>query len=84
MIFYVDPVQNDPIVMSQCMHFIFCQGREVKLSEKSVQPVTEKERKGKGKWTIGPRKKNGCANLCSFFVSRTLLSVSFASLPQQK
>ena len=26
--FYLDPLQNDAIVMSRCMHFIFCRGRE--------------------------------------------------------
>ena len=49
---------------SGCMHFIFCRGREVKLIDKSFLPVTEKEGKGKGKekWSIGPRMKNGRAN----------------------
>ena len=45
--------------MSQCVHFIFCRERELKLTNKSVIPVIEKERKGKGKWSIGPSMKNG-------------------------
>ena len=49
------------------MHYIFCFGRDVKQADESVLPVTKKEGKGKGKWTIGPRMKNECANLCSFW-----------------
>ena len=30
-------------VTSRCMHFIFCQGREFKPTDKSVLPVTAKE-----------------------------------------
>ena len=52
---------------AQCMHNIFCWGGEVKHSDESVLPVTKKEGKGKGKWTIGPRMKNGRTNLCSFW-----------------
>ena len=45
----------EEVVTSQCVHFIFCRGREsLKLTDESVLPVTEKERKGKGKWRIGP------------------------------
>ena len=44
MLFYLDLIQNDTIVTSRCMHFIFCQGRELKLTGESVIPVTEKER----------------------------------------
>ena len=52
--FYLDPIQSDAIVTSRCMHYNFCRGREFKLYDKSVLPVTKKERKKKGKWTIGP------------------------------
>ena len=51
---------------SRCVHYIFCRGREFKLYDESVLPVMKKERKGKGKWTIGPWMKNGRASLCSF------------------
>ena len=67
--YYLAPLQNDRILTSQCMHFIFCQGREVKLTEESVLPVTEKEVKGKGKWSIGPRIKNGRTNMSVRFSS---------------
>ena len=40
----------------------FFWGRELKHSNKSVLPVSKKEWMGKGKWTIGPRMKNGRAN----------------------
>ena len=42
--FYLDPLQNDAIMTSQCMHFNFCRGREVKITNESVLPVTEKEK----------------------------------------
>ena len=58
--FYLDPLQNNAIVTSRCMHYIFFRGGKVKHSDESVLPVTKKEGKGKGKWTIGPRMKNGC------------------------
>ena len=51
---------------SQCLHYFFCRGREVKQADESVLPVMKKEGKGEGKWTIGPRIKNGCENLSSF------------------
>ena len=41
--------QNQAMVTSQCIHNIFCRGREVKHSDESVLPVTKKEGKGKGK-----------------------------------
>ena len=47
--FYLDPLQNDIIVTSRCVHLIFSQGTEVKHSDKSVLPVTKKEGNGKGK-----------------------------------
>ena len=59
--FYLDPLQNQAIMTSRFMTYIFCWGREVKQADKSVQPVKKKEGKGKGKWTIDPRMKNGCA-----------------------
>ena len=46
---------------SQYMHHIFFQGREVKYLDKSVLPVTKKERKGKGN---GPSAL-GCRTLSS-------------------
>ena len=39
---------------------------KVYLLDESVLPVTEKERRGKEKKSIGPRMKNGHANLDSF------------------
>ena len=62
MLFYLDPLQNDTIMTSRCMHYIFCQGRELQLTNESVLPVMKKEGKGKGKWTMGPKMKNGHAN----------------------
>ena len=48
-LFYLDPAQNDTVMISRCEHFIFCQGRELKLTDEGVLPVTEKEReRGKG------------------------------------
>ena len=44
--FYLDPLQNDAIMTSRCIYFIFCWGRELKLIDESVLPVTEKEGKG--------------------------------------
>ena len=35
--FYLDPLQNHAIEMSQCMHYIFV---KVKYSDESVLPVT--------------------------------------------
>ena len=64
MIFLLNPLQNPAIVTSQCKHYIFCQGREIRQADACVLPVMKKEGKGKGKWTIGPRMKNGRANLC--------------------
>ena len=67
--YYLDPLQNQAIMTSLCMHYTFCRGRKVKQADESVLlPVTEKEGKGKGnEWTIGPRMKNGRANLCLFW-----------------
>ena len=65
--YYLDPLQNQAIVTSRCMHYIFCRGRKVKQADQSVLPVTEKEGKGKGKWTICPRMKKWRANLCLFW-----------------
>ena len=41
-----DPLQNDSIVTSQCLHLLFCRGRKVKLTDQSVQPVTKKREEG--------------------------------------
>ena len=60
--FHLDPAQNDALVTSGCVHFIFCRGRELKPTDESVLPVTAKERKREGKRSIGPRLKNECAN----------------------
>ena len=57
MLFLLRPPKNHAIVTSVSMHYIFCQGRELKHSVESVLPVMKKEGKGKGKWTIGPRMK---------------------------
>ena len=43
--------------------YTFCRGSKVKQANESVLPVTEKEGKGKGKYTVGPRMKKGLANL---------------------
>ena len=48
-------------VTMHAVHFL----RDFKLYDESVLPVTKKEWKGKGKWTIGPWMKNGQANPCS-------------------
>ena len=63
MLFYLDPLQNQAIMTSRCMHYIFCRGGDVKHSDESVLPVMKKEGKGKGKWIIGHRVKNGRPNL---------------------
>ena len=44
------------------MQFTFGDKREVHLLDESVLPVTEKERRGEGKSSIGPRMKYGHAN----------------------
>ena len=62
LIFNLDPAQNHAILTLRCVHFTFCGGRELMINDERVLPVTKKERKGKGKWTIGPRMKNRCAN----------------------
>ena len=66
MLFLLRP-PTKPCYCDVMMHNIFFRGRKVKHSDKSVLPLTEKERKGKWKWTTGLRMKNGCANLCSFW-----------------
>ena len=43
--FYLDLLQNDAMVTSQCMHYIFCQGREFKIYHESVLPGMKRERK---------------------------------------
>ena len=55
-------MQNDSIVTSQCMQFTFGDKGEVYLLDKSVLPVTGKERRGEGKSSIGTRMKYGHAN----------------------
>ena len=75
--FNFDPQQNHGIVTSSCMHYFFCQGGEVKLSDKSVLPVMKKEGKGKGKLTISPWIKNGRANSFSIFFYFILFSNLF-------
>ena len=42
MLFYLDPLQNQAIVTSRCMHYLFCRGREVKHFDVSVLPVMKK------------------------------------------
>ena len=55
--------QNQAMVTSQCIHNIFCRGREVKHSDESVLTCDEKRGEGKGemnhrpldeKWTCKP------------------------------
>ena len=60
--YYLAPLQNDSIVMSQCMQFTFGDKGEVYLLDE-----TKKERRREGKRSIDPRKKYGHTNLISFF-----------------
>ena len=46
--FYLDPAQNDAVVMSGCIHFIFCRWRDIKLTDQSVLSVTKKRKERKG------------------------------------
>ena len=46
--FYLDPLQNQAILTSQCMHNIFFQGREEKHSDQSVLPVTKNRERERG------------------------------------
>ena len=51
------------------MQFTFGDKGEVHLLDESVLPVTEKERRGEGKSSIGPRMKYGHAShnsICPF------------------
>ena len=52
--FYLDLLQNDAIVPSQSMHYIFCRGRELKLYDKSVLPVMIKRKEGTGEMDYRP------------------------------
>ena len=64
MLFYdLAPLQNDSIVTSRCVQFTFGDKRNIYLLDESV---TEKESRREGKRSIGPRMKNGHANLNSF------------------
>ena len=42
--YYLAPLLNDCLMMSQCMQFTFVDKREVYLQDESAQPVTKKER----------------------------------------
>ena len=53
-------------VLMQAQYF-FLRGKG-----ESVLPVMKKEGKGKGKWTIGPRMKNGRENLCSDYLPHSI------------
>ena len=56
------------------MHALYILSRrEVKLTDESVLPVTEKESNEEGKWSISPRMTNRSTN-------RTLSSISFTSV----
>ena len=55
--YYLAPLLNDTSVTSKCMQFTSGDKREAHLLDKSVLPVTEKERRGKGKSSIDPRIK---------------------------
>ena len=44
MLFYLDLLQNDAIVTSQCKHFIFCRGRDLNLTDVSALPVTKQHK----------------------------------------
>ena len=63
--YYLAPLQNDIIVTSEYMQFTFGDKREAHLLDESVLPVTGKERRGKGKSSIGPRMKYGYAIMTS-------------------
>ena len=49
--FLLRPLQNQAIVTSQCMHYIFCRGRKVKHTDESVLPV--KKRRGNEPSALG-------------------------------
>ena len=56
------------------MHALYILSRrEVKLTDESVLPVTEKESNEEGKWSISPRMTNRSTN-------RTLSSISLTSV----
>ena len=61
--YYLAPLQNDTIVMSQCMQFTFGDQRKVYLLDECALPVTEKDSVQEGKMSILPRMKYGHANL---------------------
>ena len=61
--YYLAPLQNNSIITSRCMQLIFWDKGEVYLLDESALPVTEKERRGERKSSIGPRMKYGHANL---------------------
>ena len=49
LLYYLDPLQNQTIMTSRCMLYVFCQGREVKHWDESILSVTKKEGKEKVK-----------------------------------
>ena len=65
--YYLASLQNNSIVTSQCMQFIFGDKREVYLLEESALPVTKKESMQERKRSIGPRVRYGHPNLTSFY-----------------
>ena len=61
------------------MQFTFGDKGEVHLLDESVLPVTEKERKGEGKSSIGPRMKYGHPNLKLNIIESRNLVVTLTS-----
>ena len=55
--FNLNLLQNDTILTSQCMHYIFCRGREFKLYYKSFLPVTKKKGRERGNELSAPEWK---------------------------
>ena len=53
MLFYLDPMQNDMFAMTRFVHFIFCRGRELKLTDESVLPTCDCQR-----WKVGGEKEH--------------------------
>ena len=84
--YYLAPLQNDCIMMSQFMQFNFGDKREVYLLDESVLPLTKKERRREGKKCISPWMKfmlhllfvcgqNDLRFACPYFILGLMLMV---------
>ena len=77
--YYLDPLQKYPIVMSWCMHYVFCQGREVKHWDESVT----KRGEGKDKISLSTQLRlfvwaqNKHRFACPFFILGMMLHFPF-------